>query len=364
MDAFHYMYYYVASSFGFDLDDKSNDRVGFISPPAFLFDTESKAKESSYEVYFIDRKILNDREYVTTYNYGFTVNQMGVLEEWLNSKAKTAKEFRQVFYRNENKDLLELDGIPQKQRENIKISLRRETLVVSLGAKLKVENLKLIYDWFLQNEIINFASSWEILIRGKRLPDGFSTNKKIQRDVVDFLSTFDTDIIDFEVHPGIKDEEGNERFSVYAIHRSVDSDELISIPLVLESAGTLKMLSLYQSVKDALTNGSVLFVDELNARLHPTMVSNIIHTFTNKDLNPNGAQLVFTTHDAIQLDTNSLRRDEIWFVEKINGQSHLYSLADFVDEDGKKIRKDENYQKNYLVGKYGAIPNLKQISVV
>ena len=148
-----------------------------------------------------------------------------------------------------NKDLLELDGIPQKQRENIKISLRRETLVVSLGAKLKVENLKLIYDWFLQNEIINFASSWEILIRGKRLPDGFSTNKKIQRDVVDFLSTFDTDIIDFEVHPGIKDEEGNERFSVYAIHRSVDSDELISIPLVLESAGTLKMLSLTNRLK-------------------------------------------------------------------------------------------------------------------
>ena len=55
-----------------------------------------------------------------------------------------------------------------------------------------------------------------------------------------------------------------------------------------------------------------------------------------------------------------MRRDEIWFAEKeFNGVSNLYSLADFVDEDGVKIRKDENYEKNYLLGKYGAIPSLR-----
>lgn len=59
-----------------------------------------------------------------------------------------------------------------------------------------------------------------------------------------------------------------------------------------------------------------------------------------------------------------LRRDEIWFTEKdSSGVSHLYSLADFVDEDGAKIRKDENYEKNYLLGKYGAIPTLKHLDM-
>ncbi len=76
------------------------------------------------------------------------------------------------------------------------------------------------------------------------------------------------------------------------------------------------------------------------------------------------AQLVFTTHDTRQLSNQLLRRDEIWFVEKNKeGVSTLYSLADFVDEDGTRIRKDKSYEKNYLIGKYGAIPNLKSIDL-
>lgn len=73
---------------------------------------------------------------------------------------------------------------------------------------------------------------------------------------------------------------------------------------------------------------------------------------------------MFTTHDTWQLSNNLLRRDEIWFTEKDEeGISTLYSLADFVDEDGLKIRKDQNYEKNYLVGKYGAIPSLRSIDI-
>ena len=79
----------------------------------------------------------------------------------------------------------------------------------------------------------------------------------------------------------------------------------------------------------------------------------------------NYAQLVFTTHDTWQLSNRLLRRDEIWFTEKDDqGVSTLYSLADFVDEDGVKIRKDESYEKNYLLGKYGAIPILKSMDLI
>jgi len=128
------------------------------------------------------------------------------------------------------------------------------------------------------------------------------------------------------------------------------------------------MFSLYPELQEVLQKGSVFFVDELNARLHPLLVRNFILTFLNPELNKNHAQLVFTLHDVWQLSTKPvrlLRRDEIWFTEKDKaGVSSLYSLSDFVDEDGMKIRKDENYEINYLLGNYGAIPELKAIDVI
>ena len=109
-----------------------------------------------------------------------------------------------------------------------------------------------------------------------------------------------------------------------------------------------------------LESGGTLFIDELNARLHPLLVRAFIITFLNPVINVKHAQLVFTAHDAWQLNANILRRDEVWFTEKMpDGASALFSLVDFVDESGMKIRKDENYEKNYLLGKYGAIPTLK-----
>jgi len=120
------------------------------------------------------------------------------------------------------------------------------------------------------------------------------------------------------------------------------------------------MFALYPLLQAVLRAGGVLFVDELNARLHPLLVRTFTITFLNPEINPRHAQLVFTTHDSWQLNSNILRWDEVWFTEKSEiGLSTLYSLADFVDEDGSKIRKDENYEKNYLLGKYGAIPTLK-----
>jgi AAA15 family ATPase/GTPase len=133
----------------------------------------------------------------------------------------------------------------------------------------------------------------------------------------------------------------------------------------MESAGTLKMFALYPELQEVLQNGSVYFIDELNARLHPLLVRNFILIFLNPEVNVNHAQLIFTTHDTWQLSNQLLRRDEIWFTEKdTDGVSTLYSLADFINEDGTKIRKDESYEKNYLLGKYGAIPTLKTIDIL
>ena len=359
IDAFNYMSYYVLSSFAYDLNDKGHEKGGFVAPPKFAFDNISKEQVSMYEVYFI----VEESNKTITYNYGFTVDKNGIAEEWLRTKAKTVDSYRDIFYRNNKDDTLELNNIPKKQKENIEISLRNETLVVSLGDRLKVNILEKVYDWFADIQLINYGSLGEVFFRENILPIGFADDESVREDMVKYLSTFDKDIIGFNVEKGPKDSDGNERYSIETVHKSKDNDGTFCLPLAAESAGTLKMFSLYQYIMDALKNGGVLFIDELNARLHPIIVANIINTFSNKEINKTGAQLIITTHDVIHLDTNYIRRDEIWFTEKVNGESELYSLADFEDVDGKKIRKDENYLKNYLLGKYGAIPNIESITL-
>lgn len=104
---------------------------------------------------------------------------------------------------------------------------------------------------------------------------------------------------------------------------------------------------------------------ELNARLHPLLVRNIILTFLSAEINTRNAQLIFTTHDVWQFTNELLRRDEIWMVNKDrDGASELYSLVDFKDEDGNKVRRDEPLAKRYLTGNYGAIPALKQMNML
>ncbi|MEY8433005.1 ATP-binding protein [Lachnospiraceae bacterium 48-42] len=354
IEAFRYMMTYVIESFSYggDPNDRKTKNKKLKYTP-FLFDSASKDAESSFEVYFMGTE---ERGY-KSYNYGFTLNQDGVIEEWLNSKAKTAREYKQVFYRNGNE--LDLSGLPTKSQELIRISLNKEALIVSLGAKLKVTKLKSIRDWFYNTNFTNFGNPYENVFLSSLIPDGFAENKSVQDKVVAYFSSFDSSIIGFHTEVLKGEDEDHRHVKIDAIHCMVNGGTA-SIPLEEESDGTLKMFALYPALQDTLENGGVLLVDELNARLHPLLVRSFLITFLNPEINSKHAQLVFTTHDSWQLSNNLLRRDEIWFTEKDDsGVSALYSLADFVDEDGIKIRKDESYEKNYLLGKYGAIPTLK-----
>ena len=356
--ALAYMSEYVADSFKYGGEEKKFERY---KPTPFLFDSTSADADSTFEVYFTIPEDKNER----TYNYGFCVDKEGVTEEWFNSKAKSARKFSRVFYRNRNEEELDLSGLPKNSRENIKIALEKQVLVASLGAKLKISKCKIIRDWFLMNEFADFGDPFTNIFMSHRLPGGFVDDKRIQKKVIEFFSSFDEQIKDFKVEKVPSEGEVQEdQYTIKALHKKIDSDEMAEIPLGAESAGTLKMFALYPELQAVLEHGSVFFIDELNARLHPLLVRNFLLTFLNPEINVNHAQLVFTTHDTWQLSNQLLRRDEIWFVEKDGrGVSTLYSLADFVDEDGSHIRKDESYEKNYMIGKYGAIPTLKSMNI-
>ena len=357
-NAFEYMAEYVVESFKYGDEEENFEEF---RPTPFLFDSISADAESSFEVYFT----LPGDKTEKTYNYGFCIDKEGVTEEWLNAKAKTARKFSPVFYRGGDESELDLSGFPKNSRDNIQVALEKQVLIISLGAKLKIAKCKAIRDWFLANEFADFGNLLTNLVLHRSLPKGFVEDKKVQQKVVEYFASFDEHIKDFKIERVPHDGESKEdTYKINALHKMIDSDEMAEIPLALESAGTLKMFALYPELQEVLEKGNVFFIDELNARLHPLLVRNFILTFLNPKINTNHAQLVFTTHDTWQLSNQLLRRDEIWFVKKDErGLSTLYSLADFIDEDGVRIRKDESYEKNYLLGKYGAIPDLKSIDM-
>ena len=107
----------------------------------------------------------------------------------------------------------------------------------------------------------------------------------------------------------------------------------------------------------SLKGGGLLVIDELDCKLHPILTAYIIKMFNNPKQNEAHGQLIFATHDSNLLSAKCLRRDEVWFVEKDKQEaSDLYSLVEFKDADGVKVRNDRSFEKDYIKGRYGAIP--------
>ena len=364
LDAFQCMARLVVLSYISPQVEKTGKEslIQALRPKPFLFDVEHSNSETTFEVYFID----DNSGWV--YNYGFSILKGKIKEEWLNYKTKTAKDvngFKKIFYRLPEKGILELDGISSKHQENIRIALRDESLIVSLGSILKISKLDRVWNWFASIAFINYGNPRVFADLSETIPDGFADNEAVQQDVVEYLAAFDPSIVGFQVESLESENEDNNRIKINSLHRVNETNGVIPISMREESSGTQKMFSLYPVLQSVLRSGSVLFIDELNARLHPLLVRNFVITFLDSTKNPNHAQLVFTTHDAWQLNNDMFRRDEIWMTEKGNDQATiLFSLSDFEDEKGSKIRKDENYEKNYMLGKYGAIPIVKGFNIM
>ena len=127
---------------------------------------------------------------------------------------------------------------------------------------------------------------------------------------------------------------------------------------IFESFGTIRFLNIFPMIVSTIKNGATLVMDEMDASIHPMAIMNIINIFNNDEINKNGAQLIFNTHNPIFLNNNLLRRDEIKFVEKNEKGSVHYSLSDFGTSGKAGVRNTEDYMKNYFISKYGAIENI------
>ncbi len=149
------------------------------------------------------------------------------------------------------------------------------------------------------------------------------------------------------------------KYKVRTVHKTFDKSKIsgeVEFRLLDESTGTMKLLAVGGLILEALADGQVLIIDELDKSLHPKLTKALINLFHNKMTNPNNAQLIFATHDVSLLDNELFRRDQVWFAEKeYEGCSHYYAISDIPG-----IRSNVPYEKWYMSGRFGAMPVINE----
>ena len=174
---------------------------------------------------------------------------------------------------------------------------------------------------------------------------------------LDLLRFADPGIDDFEITEEDSRHRDGPGRRLRLVHRV--EDKPVAFDLEDESAGTRTWFRLLGPALAALRDGRILLFDEIDASLHPRLSARLLQIFQDPQTNPDGAQLVFTSHDASLL--NTLNRDEVWLTEKgSDGATRLVALAEF---RGERVRKSLNLERAYLQGRFGAIPEVDQVEI-
>lgn len=345
----------------FILNSSNAQITSKIKVEPFKLSTETEHKPSYFELLFIYGQVK--------YRYGFEVNSEKVFSEWLFSYPK-GKETK-LFTRENNQILVNKNKFPEGKKDLIDRT-RQNALFLSTIAQFNGEIARKIISAFSSINIISGLDDQGYM--------DFSINKikdsSFKKAILEFIQSADIDIEDFTTEqikinpenlPPILTEEARIQFALQAsqngvkintLHKKYNQDKKIDslVPFDLrnnESAGTNRLFFLSAPILDTLMNGKVLFIDEMDSRLHPLIMESLIKLFNSKKKNPKNAQLVFNAHSTLVLGKRYFRRDQIWFTQKDRyGASELYSLDDY------SVRKDSSFDKDYLLGKYGGIPIL------
>jgi len=352
----------VGDSAGFE-----PDRELPVTP--FLLNGKSEKEPSVFEVTFFHRRIQ--------YQYGFAATRKQFQKEWLIAYPKGAG---QTWYeRTFNKKRGDYDWKYSTFLKGDKIRLAQKTrenaLFLSVGAQWNNEQLINVYKWFTDNLRIappreNFRPVTAKMLLEAEKEKGL--RKIIYDSVTESIQDADMGISGVRIIKP-KVDKGRMKFpeempreiqeiiledlqepKVEMGHRSMETGEDVYLPLKEESDGTQRFFQLLGPFFETVDLGYTVFIDELEAHLHPLITRELIKFIQNPEYNKSGAQLIFATHDTTLLDPELFRRDQIWFTEKDKSAgTQLYSMSDYKE---RRPRKGEAMQKGYLAGRYGAIP--------
>jgi len=256
----------------------------------------------------------------STYRYGFKYSPKRINGEWLYS-IKNDRE-KLLFVRNNEgigvtKDFPEGTGKEDSTAEN--------RLFLSLVAQLNGKISLSVMSWFEELKIFSGIEDFEFETKARfNLFAGDAKAETVKR----FINAMDLGIA------GIQ-------------RGDVSFKKFINMPGL---------------IIDTLSKGGTIVVDELETKLHPLLTQKIIATFNSPESNPNRTQLIFATHDTNLLSNKIFRRDQIWFAEKNceDESTDIYPLSKIKEQNGETIRNDRDYEKDYINGRYGAIPYLRR----
>jgi len=319
----------------------------------YLLDLISPTEPTMFEVTIL----LNG----VRYQYGFKFTKSRIIEEWLlvYQTSKPQVWFERKLDQASGEDIYKFGSNFSGPKAVWQNATRHNALFLSMAVQLNSKTLSSLHSWF--------ADSFIVLLNGGEIGHDYSTqllaNTIGERRIVGLLNSADIGIksiktntqkvqgFTMELPSGASKSEEMEITLPKFVHSA--GDVSAEFDLGDESQGTQKLYALAAPLFDILESGKVLVIDELDRSLHPLLVRQIISAFSDPTQNCNGAQLLFTTHDATQLDYTLLRRDQIFFVEKgSDDASVVVPLLEF------SPRKGEALEKGYLSGRYGGVPIL------
>jgi len=311
------------------------------------------------------------------FQYGFVCDDDRFLEEWLHAWPRGR---RQVWFERDGRRFRFGESL-RGENHLVEQVTRDNALFLSAAIQLRHAQLGPVYRWFREMQAVNVPGTrhgirggvfdpwgerwlWHTLeMVAESGPQGSLLDEDAPDDTaveafIELLRSADVGIVNLKLARGNEPERHSRlrrRSRILVQHTSSAEDAWL--PLDQESQGTLTLFKIGSRLLRCLRTGSLLLVDELEASLHPLLALQILKRFNDPRTNPHHAQLLFTTHDTNLLGTitgqPALRRDQVWLTEKDpEGATCLYPLTDY------KPRKEENLERGYLQGRFGAIPYL------
>lgn len=337
---------------------------------------------------------LNDK----IYDYGFSITRREVVEEWLFEVKKTTEkmlferkgksfQFGKIDFELGIQDSETTTTVKQAEQRLSYVGedTRDNQLFLSAAFERNQPYFRDLYTWFDKSlHVIDFDSRYypEFMIdQQKDFTENFSQIlRQLDTDIEGIvLQRVDVEQEFLKAYPFVEDlkpileglEPGtkaifpmpdNRRFAIKKAmdgtlegskimtkHKKIRNSDYTLFELNWESEGTQRLMDLIPLLFLLKDSQCTIFIDELGRSLHPELTYKLVKLFLEKD-DLFRSQLIFSSHEDFLLDFELLRRDEIWFVDKQNESSKIYSLEEF------KPRYDKDIRRGYFQGRFGATP--------
>lgn len=338
-----------------------HEYIEFYDP--FLFDTQSAEEPTRFTLTFVGSE--NHK-----YRYEILFNKTAVIKEQLDfyPKGKIQNLFKRPIAKTTN-DSIHIAKFGQIKNNNTIKVFRNQLVLSKFGFDTPDEFFLPIYQYFNDDNFTVLSSELEenLLSFRRTIVEQLTINSELLPYLSKLIHLADTKIEDVkieEIFTTTNFKSGSTKvFDAVGIHSVYNNKKKVgtkSLSFENQSKGSNMLFSLGGMMLFMLEFGGFFVVDEIDTSLHPKLAKTLISLFQLPSTNPKNAQIIFTTHETAFLDKDLFRKDQIWFTEKNEyGETELFSAQDF-----DKVREDTPFDKWYMAGKFGGIPDIQALEAI